>query len=521
MNDPNLPSGWAFAFPETLAANERYALGIGPFGSNLKVSDYTQTGVPLVFVRHIRSENFAAKRQHFVTEDKARELRAHEVHPGDVLITKMGDPPGDSALYPRSHPVGIITADCIKWRIAPSVGLSEFFVYATRTHSIQHQIQEITKGVAQKKVSLERFRSVKYPVAPLPEQHRIVEAIDSYFSRLDDAVATLERVQRNLKRYRASVLKAAVEGRLVPTEAELAKAEGRDYEPASKLLERILVERRRRWEEAELAKMKAKGKAPKDDKWKKKYKEPVAPDTSGLPDLPEGWCWATVEMLADQRLGKMLDKAKNQGIARPYLRNANVRWFGFDLTDLAEMRITDEEFSSVSVLSGDLVVCEGGEPGRCAVWLNDKKPIAIQKALHRVRPYAGVLPSFLSCVLAADAQSHKLSDAFTGTTIKHFTGEALRSYIVPVPPFQEQHRITSEVDVAVSLIARLTKELFSSQSRSTRLRQSILKWAFEGKLVDQDPNDEPASVLLARIKAEREKAGANQPKRRNPRKKKA
>ena len=134
--------------------------------------------------------------------------------------------------------------------------------------------------------------------AATPEQHRIVEAIESYFTRLDDAVATLERVQRNLKRYRASVLKAAVEGRLVPTEAELARAEGRDYEPASVLLERILAERRRRWEEAELAKMKAKGKTPKDDKWKAKYKEPVAPDTSNLPDLPEGWCWATVEQLA-------------------------------------------------------------------------------------------------------------------------------------------------------------------------------------------------------------------------------
>ena len=112
------------------------------------------------------------------------------------------------------------------------------------------------------------------------EQRRIVEAIESYFTRLDDAVATLERVQRNLKRYRASVLKAAVEGRLVPTEAELARAEGRDYEPASALLERILAERRRRWHEAG-----GRGK----------YQEPVAPDTTDLPELPEGWCWASVD----------------------------------------------------------------------------------------------------------------------------------------------------------------------------------------------------------------------------------
>jgi len=149
-----------------------------------------------------------------------------------------------------------------------------------------------------------RFFTLPVPVAPLHEQRRIAEAIESYFSRLDDAVATLERVQRNLKRYRASVLKAAVEGRLVPTEAteaELARRQGRDYESASALLERILLERRRRWAEAELAKMKAAGKAPTNGKWKAKYKEPVAPDTTELPDLPGGWCWASVEQLASDR----------------------------------------------------------------------------------------------------------------------------------------------------------------------------------------------------------------------------
>ena len=116
--------------------------------------------------------------------------------------------------------------------------------------------------------------------SPASEQRRIVEAIDSYLTRLDDAVASLERVQAKLKAYRASVLKAAVEGRLVPTEASLARAEKRDYEPAEALLARILKERRRRWEEAELAKLKAAGKTPKDDKWKARYEEPVAPDTS-------------------------------------------------------------------------------------------------------------------------------------------------------------------------------------------------------------------------------------------------
>ncbi|MBK6767732.1 MAG: hypothetical protein IPG72_01595 [Ardenticatenales bacterium] len=121
-----------------------------------------------------------------------------------------------------------------------------------------------------------------------PEQHRIVAALESHLSRLDAALAALTRAHRNLARYRASVLHAAVTGRLVPTEAELARAERRGYEPASALLTRILAERRRRWEEAELAKMVAAGKAPKDDRWKGRYVEPGGAETEGLGELPEG-----------------------------------------------------------------------------------------------------------------------------------------------------------------------------------------------------------------------------------------
>ena len=122
------------------------------------------------------------------------------------------------------------------------------------------------------------------PLAPLPEQRRIVAEIEKQFSRLDASVTALKRAQVNLKRYRSSVLKAACEGKLVPTEAQLAREEDRDYEPADRLLDRILVERRVQW----ASKPKRRGK----------YKEPAAPDTSALPELPEGWIWAPVEQLA-------------------------------------------------------------------------------------------------------------------------------------------------------------------------------------------------------------------------------
>ena len=132
-------------------------------------------------------------------------------------------------------------------------------------------------------ISSSKLSGIPLKVPPLPEQRRIVAEIEKQFTRLDASVAALKRVQANLKRYRASVLKAACEGKLVPTEAELAQSEGRDYEPADRLLERILSERRVRWDSQE--------------KRRGKYKEPVTPDTSDLPRLSEGWAWASLDML--------------------------------------------------------------------------------------------------------------------------------------------------------------------------------------------------------------------------------
>lgn len=347
-----------------------------------------------------------------------------------------------------------------------------------------------------------------FVLAPSIEQRRIVAAIESYLTRLDDAKLTLEKVQRNLKRYRASVLKAAVEGKLVPTEAELARAEGRDYEPASVLLQRILAERRRRWEDAELAKMKAKGKMPKDDKWKAKYVEPVGPETSGLPELPEGWCWARIGSVGRVQLGRQRAPVHHSGPnMRPYLRVANVFEDRIDISDIMTMNFTESEFNLYRLVYGDILLNEGQSPhlvGRAAMYRDEVQGACFTNSLIRFQASSGVVPKFALIVFLGQLHLGRyIRIAQITTNIAHLSAGRFADVEFPLPPWAEQMRIVDEVDKILTFINATSSDLSSGLTRISRLRQSILKWAFEGRLVDQDPNDEPASVLLERIRAER------------------
>ena len=212
---------------------------------------------------------------------------------------------------------------------------------------------------------------------PLPEQRRIVAEIEKQFTRLDASVAALRRTQANLKRYRASVLRAACSGELVPTEAELACAEGRDYEPADVLLERILAERRARWEAQE--------------KRRGKYKEPAAPDTSDLPPLPEGWMWATLGQIAALKGGVTKGQRHKEGqslVEVPYLRVANVQRGYLDLTDIKTISVQPSKVDELRLIKGDILFNEGGDRdklGRGWIW-NEEIPDCIhQNHVFRVR----------------------------------------------------------------------------------------------------------------------------------------
>jgi type I restriction enzyme S subunit len=178
----------------------------------------------------------------------------------------------------------------------------------------------------------------------------------------------------------------------------------------------------------------------------------------------------------------MLDKEKNKGKLRPYLRNVNVRWEHVDLEDILEMRFTDEELEPFGIRDGDLLVCEGGEPGRCAVWQSGPTELKFQKALMRLRPRGGVESTLMAKMLRLMAQNGQLQRHFTGTTIKHLPQSALAAISVPLPPLAEQKRIVAKLDALNAKSARARTELARIETLVSRYKQAVLSKAFSGEL---------------------------------------
>ena len=225
-------------------------------------------------------------------------------------------------------------------------------------------------------------------------------------------------------------------------------------------------------------------------------------------EIPESWEWVTLKMIAITELGKTLDKAKNQGDYKPYLCSINVYWNGIDLTTVKEARFEENEISKYELKKGDLLICEGGDVGRSAIWENEQE-MYYQNALHRVRFYGGINPYYFRLLMECYKGNKILDKKSKGMTIKHLVQSALNAIYFPLPPIQEQQRIVNKFQSLIPILEQYnTSEIKLSNlniSFPDLLKKSILQEAVQGKLVPQDPNDEPASVLLERIRAEKQK----------------
>ena len=394
--------------------------------------------------------------------------------------------------------------------ITPFPGIDADYLAWTLRALERRILKECSKhGTTVHSVEVPRLQAFDVPVAPPQEQRRIVAKIEELFSELDKGVESLKTARRQLDVYRQSVLKHAFEGTLTAQ----WRGENKDkLETPEQLLARIKQERMagyerllQEWRET-VKKWEAKGQ--RDRKPPKPRRPRNAESVVVVAARNPFWAQLLLDELAlESVLGKMLDKEKNKGVARFYLGNVDVRWGKFDGDNLKTMRVEDSEIQRYGLARTDLVICEGGEPGRCAVWEGPEYTTFIQKALHRVRFTESYSPYFAYYFMRYAASSGLLSLHFTGSTIKHLTGRGLRNLLFPLCTLAEQQQIVHYLDRTFDFCDELDRQLEHQVRRTAYLRQSVLYRAFSGQLVAPDPSDEPASVLLDRIKAETEKIG--------------
>ena len=298
----------------------------------------------------------------------------------------------------------------------------------------------------------------------------------------------------NTKALRQKVLDLAIHGKLVP--------QNPNDESATVLLEKIRAEKAEKIKKGEL-------KADKKDSFifvgsDKRHYEQFADGTikdieDEIPfEVPEGWAWCRLTNVAITELGKTLDAKKNKGESYDYLCALNVKWYTFDFTTLKQIRLEEKEKERYLVRKGDLLICEGGDVGRSAIWESDN-PIYYQNALHRVRFYQNINQYFFLHVLNYYKNIGLIDDVSGGVTIKHFTQNSMQKLLFPLPPLAEQKRIVSVIKTIFFQVEILEQNKTDLQTAIKQAKSKILDLAIHGKLVPQDSNDETAKELLKRI----------------------
>lgn len=325
-----------------------------------------------------------------------------------------------------------------------------------------------------------------YPISKETQQ-AIVNKIESLFDEIDEGIGRLKTAAQQIQQYRQSLLKNAFNGELTK---EWRSKHADTLPSENELLAQIQTTREQHHAQQLAGWQTAVSQWEQNGKEGKKPSKPKAPTQAvkfeeNVTDLPRGWGAVKLENLASEYvLGKMLDKNKNKGEERPYLGNINVRWGYFEFSNAKTMKIEDDEIERYSVKYGDLIICEGGEPGRCAVWKHEAE-MFIQKALHRVRFPSYYSADFAFYYLSYAVKLPLVTDLLTGTTIKHLTGTALKNIPFPVCSINEQTQIVAILESKLTACDQLAAELAKQLKQAELLKQTVLKAAFSGSLLDK------------------------------------
>lgn len=463
--------------------------------------DIAPNGVPYVRPTEIQGDRIILDQLRHTTEEIAERYRRASLRRGDVLISIVGTI-GKVAIVPSELEGANITQSPARVRVDPRLTSPEFMAWMLRSPQLRKQYDKVRLGTGVPRLNIAHVRALDSGLPPLNEQRRIVEKIDALFAHSKKANESLDRIPALLEKLKKSILAAAFRGDLTKDWREAHP----DVEPADKLLERIRAERRRRWEEAELAKMHAKGKEPSNDKWKAKYEEPVefGSKTAGL---PSGWAWATIDQLAESVEYGTSAKTDDNDSGVPVIRMGNIQDGELVMDNVRYLPPEHEDFPGQLLHDGEVLFNRTNSPelvGKSTVYRGAPSPCAAASYIIHVR-LIGVVPE-----LVAHYLNSPMGRAWIRSAISQQVGQAnvngskLKALAIPVPPLAEQRRIVDLLGRVLSSARRHLNTGSLARQRLERLNQSLLAKAFRGELVSQDPDDEPASVLLERIRAERE-----------------
>lgn len=477
----DLPRGWEWSKLGNISPKITDGTHITP--------RYCEFGIPFISVKDIYNKKISFDKCRFISIEE-HELLKKRCFPeyGDVLITKSGTIGRTAIIKTKDEFSLFVSVALIK--INNSIINSNYVGYSLENFITTLDIKQDVKGGVIKNLHIEDIKELKIKIPPLNEQHRIVAKIEELFTQLDAGIASLHAVQVRLGQYRKAVLKHAFEGKL--TEA-WRQSHQHEIEPASVLLDRI----REEWR--------------KD----KKYKELPPVETEGLSEIPERWVWTTLENLNPPSRTcayGVLQPGDNVEGGIPMVRVGDIGDGHFYHTDLKKINPEiSSKYSRTILQGGEVLITLVGAIGRTTVVPNYHNGANTARAVGVIPISNHVNPHFIEMWIRNPTNNIVLSSKAHEVARKTLNLEDVRVFTVALAPKSEQDIIVSEIQQKFSLIDSIDKILASSYLQTDSLRQSILKKAFEGRLVPQDPNDEPASVLLDRIRQEKPTA---EPKKR-------
>jgi len=482
IQDKDLPDGWILATIDDLISPD----GVFIDGDWVESKDQDPNGeIRLIQLADIGDGYYKDKSDRFLTKEKALELNCTFLEKGDVLIARMPDPLGRACVFPGDAKESVTVVDVCVVRAGSKDVDHKWLMYWINSPKFRNAIAALQSGTTRKRISRGNLATIKFPVPPPDQQKLIVAKIEELFPHIDAGIYALKKAKQLLKQYRQSVLKAAVTGELT---REWREANKDKLEPASKLLESILKERRQKWEDHQLEQFKAKGKIPKDDKWRAKYKNPVGTSSENeCVEIPEEWIWSTVDQLGDVRLGRQRSpKNRSKEYPTKYIRAANLTEEGLDFTDLLDMEFKPEEFARYVMKPNDLILSEAsGSPdqvGKPAIWKAGMPVCCFQNTVIRHRPNR-VESEYLLVHYKYYYWCRVFSKTAGGVGINHISAQKFLKMSIALPPLLEQKEVVKKVDQNLDVLGRLHIELDSQMAKAERNKQSILASVFSGILL--------------------------------------